>query len=256
VRGLAAIFKRECYAFFASPIFYVVGAIFLILSGYFFYTAVAYFNLISFQAAQNPSLGGQVNLNEMVLKPLLDDMSIILLLLVPLLTMRLLSEEKKNGTIELLLTYPLREWSIVLGKYLATMMILCVLLALTFVYLVLLSWFGDLEWGVILTGYAGLILLVAGFVSLGLFVSSLTQNQIIAAVLSFGALLMFWVIGWIGSVSGPGVNRVVAYFSVTEHLDSFTKGIVDTRDLLFFINFSLFFLFLTLRYLDSQKIRG
>jgi ABC-2 type transport system permease protein len=131
MKGFAAIFKRELYAFFASPIFYVVGGIFLILCGYFFYTSVAYFSLISFQAAQNPNAGGQVNLNEMVVKPLFDDMSIILLLIVPMLTMRLLAEEKKNGTIELLLTYPVREATVVLGKYLATLFIVFILLALT-----------------------------------------------------------------------------------------------------------------------------
>ena len=165
---------------------------------------MAYFSLISFQAAQNPQAGGQVNLNEMVVKPLFDDMSIILLLIVPLLTMRLLAEEKKNGTIELLLTYPIREGAVVLGKFLATLFIIFILLALTAVNVFMISRFGVVEWGPVLTGYGGLILLAAGFISLGLFTSALTQNQIIAAVLGFGALLMFWIIGWAGSVSGPG----------------------------------------------------
>ncbi|MBA4395566.1 MAG: ABC transporter permease, partial [Desulfobacca sp.] len=120
MKGFVAVFKRELYAFFASPIFYAVGTIFLVLAGYFFYTSVAYFSLISFQAAQTPNLGPQVNLNEMVIRPLFNDLSIILLLIVPLLTMRLLAEEKKNGTIELLLTYPIRELAVLLGKYLAT----------------------------------------------------------------------------------------------------------------------------------------
>ena len=256
MKGFTAIFKRELYAFFASPIFYVVGGIFLILSGYFFYTSVAYFSLISFQAAQNPQAGGQVNLNEMVVKPLFDDMSIILLLIVPLLTMRLLAEEKKNGTIELLLTYPVREVAVVLGKYLATLFIVFILLALTAVNVLMISRFGVVEWGPVLTGYGGLILMAAGFISLGLFTSALTQNQIIAAVLGFGALLMFWIIGWAASVSGPGVGQVVNYLSLLEHLDPFTKGVLDTRDLMYFLNFSVFFIFLTLRFLDSQKIRA
>lgn len=256
MKGFKAVFKRELYAFFASPIFYVVGTIFLILSGYFFYTSVAYFSLISFQAAQNPYMVGQVTLTEMVVKPLFDDMSIILLLLVPLLTMRLLAEEKKNGTMELLLTYPIRELAVLLGKYLATLFVILVLLAGTVIYMLLLSWIGDLEWGPVLTGYGGLVLMTAGFVSLGLFASALTQNQIIAAVVGFGALLMFWIIGWAGSVSGPLVGRVVNYLSLLEHLDSFSKGVLDSRDLIFYLNFSVFFIFLTLRYLDSQKIRG
>ncbi len=256
MKGFTAIFKRELYAFFASPIFYVIGTIFLALSGYFFYTSVAYYSLISFQAVQNPYMGGQVNLNEMVVKPLFDDMSIILLLIVPLLTMRLLAEEKKNGTIELLLTYPVRELAVVLGKYLATLLVIVILLALTAINILMISRFGILEWGPVLTGYGGLILLAAAFVSLGLFASALTQNQIIAAVLGFGALLMFWIIGWSGSVSGPGIGKVVNYLSLLEHQDPFTKGILDTRDIIYYLTFLVFFIFLTLRYLDSQKIRG
>lgn len=256
MKGFKAVFKRELVAFFASPIFYVVGTIFLALSGYFFYTSVAYFSLISFQAAQNPYMAGQVNINEMVIRPLFDDMSIILLLIVPLLTMRLLAEEKKTGTIELLLTYPIRELAVLLGKYLATLLVLLVFLAATVIYIFLLSWVGDLEWGPVLTGYGGLVLMTAGFVSLGLFASALTQNQIIAAVVGFGALLMFWIIGWAGSVSGPVVGKVVNYLSLLEHMEPFTKGVLDSRDLIYYLNFSVFFIFLTLRYLDSKKIRG
>jgi hypothetical protein len=159
MKGFRAVFKRELYAFFASPVFYVVGTIFLVLSGYFFYTSTAYFSLVSFQAAQNPYAGREVNLNEMVVKPLLDDMSIVLLLIVPLLTMRLLAEEKKTGTIELLLTYPIRDLEVLMGKYLATLLVIIILLAGTAVNLILLSRFGSLEWGPVLSGYLGLLLM-------------------------------------------------------------------------------------------------
>ncbi|MBI5584646.1 MAG: ABC transporter permease subunit [Deltaproteobacteria bacterium] len=256
MNGFLAVFKRELYAFFASPIFYVVGTIFLVIAGYFFYTAVAYFSLISFQAAQNPIMGAQVNLNEMVIKPLFDDISIILLLIVPLLTMRLIAEEKKNGTLELLLTYPIRDLAVLLGKFLATLLVLLIFLSATLVYLLILSGFGEFEWGVVLAGYGGLVLLCAAFVALGLFVSALTQNQIIAAVLGFGALMMFWVIGWAGSLSGPLTGKVVKYLSILEHLDSFTKGVLDSRDIAYYLTFCAFFIFATLRYLDSQKIRS
>jgi ABC-2 type transport system permease protein len=256
MKGFLAVFKRELYAFFASPIFYVVGTIFLILSGYFFYTSTAYFSLISFQAAQNPFPGNQVNLNEMVINPLFDDICIVLLLIVPLLTMRLLAEEKKNGTIELLLTYPIREPAVLLGKFLATLLVIVLLLAATAVNIFLLSRFGALEWGPVLSGYLGLVLVAGAFVSLGLFTSALTQNQIIAAVLGFGTLLLFWIIGWIGSVAGSGVSGVVNYLSLLEHLEPFTRGVLDSRDLMYYLNFSAFFIFLTLRYLDSRKIRG
>jgi len=143
-----------------------------------------------------------------------------------------------------------------MGKYLATLLVIIILLAGTAVNLILLSRFGSLEWGPVLSGYLGLLLMAAAFVSLGLFASALTQNQIIAAIVGFGALLMFWIIGWIGSVAGPAVTRVVDYLSMLEHLEPFSKGVIDTRDLMYYVNFSAFFIFLSLRYLDSQKIRG
>jgi ABC-2 type transport system permease protein len=143
-----------------------------------------------------------------------------------------------------------------MGKYLAALSVILVLLAGTLVYLLLLAWAGQVEWGPVITGYLGLVLMTAGFISLGLFASALTQNQIIAAVVGFGALLMFWIIGWAGSVSGPQVGKAVNYLSLLEHLDPFTKGVLDTRDLLYFLNFSAFFIFLTLRGLDSRKMRG
>jgi ABC-2 type transport system permease protein len=256
MKGFKAVFKREMYGFFASPVFYVVGTIFLILCGYFFYTSVAYFSLISFQAAQNPNIGVQVNLNEMVIRPFLNDVSIILLLITPLLTMRLLAEEKKNGTIELLLTYPIREWAVLMGKAMATLAVIGGLLVSTGIYMVLLSWVGNPEWGAVFSGYLGLLLLACGFVSLGLFVSALTENQIVAGISGFGVLLMFWIIGWIGSVSGPGVGPLVRYLSLLEHMESFSQGVLDSRDVIFYLTFSVFFFFLTLRYLDSQRIRG
>ncbi len=255
MKGFWAVFKRELYAFFASPVFYVVGSIFLLLSGYFFYTSSAYFSLVSLRAAQNP-YAAPINLNEMVVQPLFDDISIVLLLIVPLLTMRLWAEEKKSGTIELLLTYPVRDLAVLMGKYLATVLILLLLLAGTVVNIVVLSFFGSVEWGPVLTGLGGLLLLSAAFVSLGMFMSALTQNQIIAAILGFGALLMFWIIGWLGSVGGMAVRGLVNYLSLLEHLEPLTKGVVDTRDLMYYLNFSAFFIFLNLRYLDSRKIRG
>jgi ABC-2 type transport system permease protein len=163
-----------------------------------------------------------------------------------------LAEEKKNGTIELLLTYPIRELAVVLGKYLATLLVIVILLALTAINIFMISRFGVVEWGPVLTGYGGLILLAAGFVSLGLFASALTQNQIIAAVLGFGALLMFWVIGWAGSVSGPGVGKVVNYLSLLDHRDSGYPGYYVLPD--FFGIFYFFDLALS-GFAEDQRMR-
>ena len=191
MRGFCPVYRKELYSLFASPIFYVVAFTFLVIAGYFFYSALAYFNLLSFQASQNPFMAKQMNLLEMVLRPFFMDLSIVMLLLSPLLTMRLYAEEKKTGTLELLFTYPISDSAAVLAKFVAVLSVFVVIIAGTLPGIFLLSLTTNPGWKPILCGYTGLFLLGSAFLSLGIFTSSLTQNQIIAAVLSFGALLMF-----------------------------------------------------------------
>jgi ABC-2 type transport system permease protein len=256
MRGFGSVFRKELYVLFASPIFYVVACMFLVLSGYFFYSAIAYFNLLSFQASQNPFLAKQLNLTEMVVRPFFLDMSIILLLISPLLTMRLYAEERKTGTLELLFTLPISDFATLLAKYGAVVASWAVLLVGTLPGFVLLYLVSNPSWTAVCCGYLGIFLLGASFLALGIFTSSLTQNQIIAAVLSFGLLLMFWIIGWVKNLVGPVAAQLVDYFSTTSHFDSFAKGVIDSGDLVYYLLFAALFLFLSLRQMESYRWRG
>lgn len=256
MKGFSPVYRKELYSLFASPIFYVVAFTFLVISGYFFYTAVAYFNFQSFEASQNPMLARQLNVSDMVIRPFLMDMSIVLLLVSPLLTMRLYAEERKTGTLELLLTYPISDTATILAKFLAAATALLVILAGTLPGVLVVSTFSQPSWPSVLCGYLGIFLLGCAFLSLGVLTSSVTQNQIIAAVLSFGALLMFWVIGWAKNLVGPSVGAVVDYLSIIKHFDTFAKGVLDSRDLVYYVLFMLLCLFLTLRQMETYRWRG
>ncbi len=256
MKGFSPVYRKELYSLFASPIFYVVAFTFLVIAGYFFYTAVAFFNFQSFEASQNPMLARQLNVSDMVIRPFLLDMSIVLLLVSPLLTMRLYAEERKTGTLELLLTYPVSDTATILAKFLAAATALLVILTGTVPGILVMSTFSQPSWPSVLCGYLGIFLLGCAFLSLGVLTSSVTQNQIIAAVLSFGALLMFWVIGWAKNLVGPSVGAVIDYLSIIKHFDSFAKGVLDSRDLVYYLLFMLLCLFLTLRQMETYRWRG
>jgi ABC-2 type transport system permease protein len=257
MRNIWTIFKRECKAYFYSPIAYAILTIFLVVTGYFFYSNVLFYSLMSFQMMQSPYLAEQLNMTDGIIRPLFSNVSVILLLLTPVLTMRLFAEEKKSGTIELLLTYPVTDSAVVLGKFLACLFVFLVMLALTVPCPLLLSWYGTPELGPLFSGYLGLLLLGAAFIALGLFISALTENQIIAAAAGFGILLLFWVIGWSAQFTGETVGNVLRQISLLEHfVDSFAKGVIDTTDVAYYLVFTIFCIFLTLRSLESWKWRG
>lgn len=256
MRGIMAVFKKEITITFSSPIFYAAAFIFMLVSGYFFYTNAMIYTIRSFQAGQNPFLAERLNLSDFVVKPFFGDMAIVLLLMLPLITMRAYAEEKKMGTIELLFTYPISDGAVLAGKFAASMFTLLTMLVGTLLPLILLETFAHLDWGLILSGYLGILLLGASFIALGLFTSSLTENQIIAAVLSFGAFLLFWIIGWAKSFAGPPLGQILEHISIVVHLDSFVRGLIDSRDLVFYLVFIFFWLFVTLRFLNTRFWRG
>jgi len=251
-----AICRRELTYFYNSIVAYVVMMVFVFLAGYFFYNLLAFFNLASIQAMQKPLAAGQLSITESVMQPLFANLSVVLLLIVPMLTMRLLSEERKLGTAELLFTYPISDWDAILGKYLATVTVLATTLALTLVLPLLLRSFAVPEWGPVVTGYAGLLLLGMAYISVGLFFSSLSENQIVAGVLTFGFSLLLLIIGWLIPFVSAGPARVLSEISILEHFDSFSRGIVDTNDIVYYVNFSVFFLFLCSRVLESNRWRN
>jgi ABC-2 type transport system permease protein len=248
--------KKEVRAYFGSPIAYAVMFSFTLLVGYFFYSLVMWFNAQAMQMAQNPYYAQQVNVNEMVFSPLFHNISIVLIFVVPLMTMRLLAEEKKTGTDELLYTSPLKVGEIILGKYFAGLILLAVLLGLTAVLSVFVFALGNPEIMPWLTGYLGLFLMGAAFIAIGLFYSSLTDNQIVAAVLTLMTLLLFLLLNWVSSLgSGAAWSKVVTYLSFSEHFEDLTRGIVDTKDIVYYLSVSFFGLFLAHSVLQSRRWR-
>ena len=249
--NVLAIARKELRSYFASPIAYVVVGFFALMFGFFFYSLLLYFDRQSLQAA-----GQAVNVNEQFLRPVFLNATVIFLFVLPLVTMRTYSEEKRSGTIELLLTAPLTDLQIILGKFLGAMGLYTAMLAITLVHVGLLFVFGNPEWRPVATTYLGLLLMGGCFVSIGLLISSLTKNQIVAGMITFGVFLMLWVINWIASFMGPTTQQVLNYLSITDHLDDFTKGIIDTKHLVYYVSFITFGLFLTARSVDTERWRG
>ena len=248
------IAAKELRSYLVSPVAWVVATVFLLVTGLLFFNIVAWYSGQSFQMMQFPEAASQVNVNRMVFAPTFQTVAVTLLLLVPIVTMRLLAEEKRNRTCQLLLTSPVRLGEIVLGKFLAAFALLAGILLLT-LYMPLLVWtYGTLDWGPIFSGYLGLVLLTAAFSALGLFASSLTENQIVAAVLTFGILLAFWIIGW-GGQQGGDLAKVLEHLSIVTHLEGFLQGTVELKAVAYYVSVTAFGLFLTHRVLDSNRWR-
>jgi ABC-2 type transport system permease protein len=255
MKNIWSICKKEIKTYFTSPIAYVAITVFLVLVGFFFYSLILWFNSQSLQMARNPYYYQQLNINQMVYSPLFHNISIILLLMIPLLTMRLFSEEKKLQTDELLYTSPLSINQIILGKYFASLLVLLVMLALSGILSIFTFAYGNPEIAPLLTGYLGLFLMGATFMAVGIFFSSLTENQIVSAILTFGALLLFWILNW-ASYSAGGIWRdVLNYLSFFQHFDDLTRGILDTTDIVYYLSFSFFGLFLTHSVIQSRRWR-
>ena len=256
MQGLLAIWQREFKAYFISPIFYALATVFLFVTGLFFYLGLLGYQEMFRQAAQYPPMMERININEMIMRPLFSVMSFVsVLILMPMLTMRIFSEEKKSGTIELILTSPVKDWHVILGKFFAAFSLFGVMMALTLIYPVILQIYGDPDWAPIWTGYMGMLMMGGGVLTLGIFASSLTENQIVAAVVCFGAAIALWILDMASSYFTGSVGAVLGYLSVMRHFHTFEKGILDTTDLLFFVSFMFFGLFMTVRSLESTRWR-
>ena len=174
----------------------------------------------------------------------------------PFITMRLFAEEKKSGTIELLLTYPVRDIEAVMGKFASALTVLVSLLFVSLLGPLLLEIIADPETGPLVGGYLGFVLLGSAFISLGILISSLTENQIIAGAITMGIALFLFLIGWAASFAPGLVGKLATHLSLLERMDNFEKGVINTSDVIFYLNFSAFFLFLTMRSLESRRWRG
>ncbi len=254
--NVLAIAQKELKSYFASPVGYIITGIWALLYGWFFFNILYFFvrQSMSMSQMQGPQA---MNLNQQLIRPLIaQNLPILVLFLLPAVTMRTYSEEKRSGTIELLLTSPLTDLEIILGKFFGAMALYTVMLGVTLLHVLILFRYGSPEWKPIATVYLGLLLLGGCFISVGLFISSLTKNQIVAFVATFGVFLMLWVITWIGSFLGPTGDQLTQYLSIIDHFDDFGKGVLDTSHLIYYVSFIGFGLFLTAKSVDSERWRG
>lgn len=236
MRTALVIARRELLAYFISPIAYMVSAVFLLIAGYLF-------SLILIQSRQASMEG------------LFFNIMVVLIFVVPLLTMRLLSDEQKTGTLEILLTAPVRDWEVVLGKYLAAMGMFGVMLACT-LYFPFILWRvgGAPDWGPIMTGYLGLILLTSAMMAIGTLTSAITENQIVAAVLGFGILLLLWLIDSAGNIA-TGSAPVLSYLSLPMHYNDFARGAINLEDVVYYLSVTIGALFIATRVLETRRYR-
>ncbi|MEX1128797.1 MAG: ABC transporter permease subunit [Vicinamibacterales bacterium] len=253
MNNVLAIAQKEMRSYFSSPIGYVIIGLFALLFGWFFYAYLGFF----VRSSEQMMMGGQTpNVNQQMIRGVLLNSAVIILFVMPMITMRTYSEEKRSGTIELLLTSPVSDLEIILGKFFGAMGLYAGMLGVTLLYMAILFWFGNPEWKPIAAGYLGLLLMGGCFISVGLLVSSLTKNQIVAGVSTFAVFLFLWVINWIGETAGPTAREVVSYLSITEHFDDFARGVIDTKHLVYYLSFITFGLFLTAKSVDSERWRG
>jgi gliding motility-associated transport system permease protein len=260
MRGCWAIYRREMYHYFVSPIAYIVVGVFLGLSGYFFnLILVAVIQMSLQQGFQAARFGASANFDVpgMVLRSFLNLLGSLSLFIIPVLTMGVYAEEKKRGTMELLLTSPVTDTQIVLGKFFATLTLFVILLLPTLCYQAFLfhASHPTPPWRVVLAGYLGALLLGSVLIGLGSLISSLTENQIVAAVVTFGVFLVLWVLDAGTRASSGTLHAVLHYISMLRRYHDFTMGIVDTASLIFFLSVTVLALFLTLRSLDSMRWR-
>lgn len=249
------IARKELQSYFRSPIAYGVLAFFALISGYFFYIAVIFFVRRGMEGAM---LGQSVpmDLGEMVVRPLLSQMSVIGLFLIPMITMRLFAEEKRTGTIELLVTSPVTDLEIIMGKWIAAMLLYLSMLALSMLSLTILFLYGQPDWRPILVGYLGLALLGGALLAICTFISTCTRNQIVAGVAGFCVCLMLWMLDWVSGMETGVFYKVIGYMSVLSHFDSFAKGLLDLKDIVYYVSAIFIGLFLTARSLESLRWRS
>jgi ABC-2 type transport system permease protein len=257
LKNAFTIADKELQSYFVQPVAYVVMTVFVLLSGFFFFALLRRFDVLLevYGAMQNGAQLEHLNLNQMVVEPLLHNMAIVLVILVPAITMRSFAEEKRTGTYELLLTVPLRTGEIVAGKFMAGAMLVLIMIALSALFAVILVGFGNPEIGLMASGYLGLALLGVSFVAVGMFTSSVTQNQIIAAISSFGLLLLLFVISWPAQAGGASFAGLLKYLSLPDHFGQMVQGVIDTQDIIYFLSVISIALFLTQRSVESARWR-
>ena len=249
------ICRKELSTYFRSPIAYGVMGFFALVSGYFFYAAVVFFVQRSIETAMMGQ-SAPMNVDEWVVRNVLSNVSVVCLFLIPMMTMRLFAEEKRSGTIELLLTSPLHNMEIILGKWLAALILYASLLALSLVNMLTLFAYGNPDWRPMMVGYLGLLLQGGCLLAIGTFVSTCTKNQIVAGVAGFAVCLLLWVLDWVSAFEQSTFNQVLSYLSVVSHFESFARGVIDSKDVIYYVSMIALGLFLTARSMESMRWRA
>jgi ABC-2 type transport system permease protein len=228
--------KGELKSYFNSPIAYIVITIFLLISGWFFFSGLF--------IAEQASLRG-----------LFSIVPFVFMFFAPAISMRLISEEKRSGTIEVLVTLPVKDWEIILGKFLSALILLSVAVLLTLTYALTLSFMGNLDEGALVGGYLGLILIGATYLSVGIFTSSFTRNQVVAFVVSFVIVFILFMLDKVVFFFPGFLANFLEYLSVDYHFSNLARGVIDSRDIIYYLSVIFFFLILAVRFLESRRWR-
>jgi ABC-2 type transport system permease protein len=255
VRNVFIIWRKELRSYFVSPIAYLLLAMFAVIFGFFFWNILGYFVFTGMESQMRGEMY-PMNVNEQVIRPLLSNVGVIGLFFIPMITMRLFAEEKRSGTIELLVTSPIRDGEIILGKWLSALTLYGGLLLLTALNFVFLFKYGNPDWKPLAIGYLGLLLQAGALLAIGMFISTLTKNQIIAGATTFGVCLLLWVLEWAGGYETATWAKVLSYISVVTHIGTFSKGLLDTKDAVYYVTLTFLGIFFTARSLESLRWRS
>ncbi|MFI5057112.1 MAG: ABC transporter permease subunit [Candidatus Acidiferrales bacterium] len=255
MRNVLIICRKELRSYFVSPIAYLLLTMFAVIMGFFFWNALGYFVFMGIESQMRGEMFS-MNVNEQVIRPLLSNMSVIGLFLIPMITMRLFAEEKRTGTIELLATSPVRDIEVILGKWLAAVVLYGCIMLLTALNFIFLFKYGNPDWKPLAIGYLGLLLQAAALLAIGTFISTLTKNQIIAGAATFGVCLLLWVLEWVSGYETAAWAQVLSYMSVITHFESFAKGVINTKDIVFYVTLIFLGLFFTARSMESLRWRS
>src|SRR5712671_4518880 len=254
MRNVWIICRKELRSYFVSPVAYLLLAMFTFIFGWFFWNMVNGFVRWS-MASQMRGQMSPVNINEELIRPLISNIAVIGLFFIPIITMRLFAEEKRTGTIELLATSPIRDLEIIIGKWLAALLLYSCLLLFTALNFAFLFKYGNPDWKPLAVGYLGLLLQAGALLAIGTFISTLTKNQIIAGAVTFGACLLLWVLAWVSGYETATWARTLSYMSVFTHFESFGRGVLDTKDAVFYLTVIFLGLFFTARSMESLRWR-
>jgi len=255
MRNTLIIYSKELRSYFVSPIAYLLLTMFGLIFGFFFWNALGYFVFVGMESQMRGQMM-PMNLNEQVIRPLLSNVSVVGLFFIPMITMRLFAEEKRSGTIELLATSPVRDAEVILGKWMASMTLYAAMLPFTALNFAFLFRYGNPDWKPLAIGYLGLLLQAGGLLAVGTFISTLTKNQIIAGAATFGVCLLLWVFEWASGYESATWARVLSYLSVINHFESFARGVINTKDAIFYVTLTFVGLFFTARSMEALRWRS